>query len=189
METQSALEWQDRTGGGQVYPEDSLGEGREKFEGNEHRIFQSEDGRRAIKLTRPPNFGARGSLADYLDNLVLNNFLWGDDLRVEGIVETPAGLQLIVSQPWIFNEPWLDEAGAYSEIHRFLTGLGFREVRLHTFQRDAADQSPTMLMDARPANILKDAESGLLIPIDVHIAAPECELKLAWDEQRRREAG
>lgn len=182
METESALEWQESSGGGQSYSEDSLGEGREKFEGNEHRIFQTEDGKRAIKLTRPPNFGARGSLGDYLDNLILNNYLWGDDLRVEGLIQRAEGLQIIVSQPWIFNEPWEDDVAAYDEIRNFLKGFGFTETRLHTFRRDTPETGITTIMDARPANILKDAESGCLVPIDVHIAAPESELAQAWEE-------
>lgn len=148
-------------------------------EGNEHRIFQTEDGRRAIKLTRPPNYGARGGLAEYLNNLVLNNCLWGDDLKVEGVQPTPEGLQLVISQPWIAGTP-----APYDEIRVQMIGRGFTELKAEHFH-DA--QSGISVMDARTANIFRDAASGLLVPIDVHISAPESVLALAWEEQRRRE--
>lgn len=173
------MEWQAASGGGQSYSEDSLGEGRMIAEGNEHRIFQTEDGRRAIKLTRPPNYGARGGLADYLDNLVLNNYLWGDDLRVEGIRRIAAGLQLIISQPWIAGTP-----ARYDEIRQEMTGRGFAEVKPEHFHDPVKGIG---VMDARTANIFKDSATGLLIPIDVHISAPAVVIAFAWEEQRRRE--
>ena len=181
MEAESALEWETLCPGGARYSEDWLGEAPLIAEGNEHRIFQSEDGSRAIKLTRPPNFGAMGCLADYLDNFVLNNHLWGDDLRLEGIQTTTAGLQLIVSQPWIRGAPATEE-----EIRSFLAGKGFAPCGTNAFRNS---HTGIRLADARPANIFKDHLTGLLMPVDVHVRAPEGVLTLAWEEQQRRENG
>lgn len=56
MEAESAMEWETIFRGGARYSEDWLAEAPLIAEGNEHRIFQSEDGSRAIKITRPKRF-------------------------------------------------------------------------------------------------------------------------------------
>lgn len=180
MEAESALEWNAACGGGQGYPEDSFETGQQFAEGNEHRIFQTADGCRALKLTRPPNYGARGSLLDYLDNLVLNNFLTGDDLRVEGIVATPPGPQLIVSQPWIQGVP-----ATTAQITEFFEGKNFESAGENAWYSRA---SGIRIFDARTANIIFDSVTGYLIPIDIHISAPPDVVDQAWAEQKRREA-
>jgi hypothetical protein len=179
MEAESAMEWDRTSGGGQGYPEDSFETGQQFAEGNEHRIFQNDEGSRAIKLTRPPNFGARGSLLDYLDNLVLNNFLSGDDLRIEGVINTEAGPQLVVSQPWVKGNP-----AAVEEIRHFFSRQGFEPAGENAWYSPV---SGVRIMDARPANIFVDAESGLLMPIDIHIHAPADVLEEAWAYQKKRE--
>ena len=179
MEAESAMEWDRASGGGQGYSEDSFETGKQFAEGNEHRIFQNDDGSRAIKLTRPPNFGARGGLLDYLDNLVLNNYLSGDDLRIEGVVRTDDGPQLIVSQPWVKGPPASPEL-----IRGFFLTQGFEPAGENAWY---SPLSGIRIMDARPANIFRDAETGLLMPIDIHIHAPAGVLEEAWAYQKQRE--
>jgi hypothetical protein len=179
MEAESALEWDRTSGGGQSYPEDSFETGRQFAEGNEHRIFQNDDGSRAVKLTRPPNFGARGGLLDYLNNLVLNNYLSGDDLRVEGVIRTDVGPQLIISQPWVKGPPASPES-----IRDFFLTHGFEPAGQNAWY---SPLSGIRVMDARPANIFQDSETGLLMPIDIHMHAPAAVLEEAWDYQKQRE--
>ena len=101
METESAMEWERACNCAESYPADIFETAREIPGGNEHRVFQNSDGTRAIKVTNPPGYGAEGDLISYLNNLVLNNFLHGDELQVEFFQQAEAGLQLVVTQPWI----------------------------------------------------------------------------------------
>lgn len=105
METESALDWERSCSGTAGYPADLFETAHEVPGGNEHRVFQTSDGTRAIKVTNPPGYGAEGELIAYLNNLVLNNFLHGDDQQVEFFQQTPAGLQLVITQPWIEGVP------------------------------------------------------------------------------------
>lgn len=180
MEAESALEWDRASGGRQSYPAGTFDTGRQYAEGNEHRIFQNGDGSRAIKLTRPPNYGARGGLLEYLDNLVLCNWLTADDLRLEGIVDTPQGPQLIISQPWVPEVTASEE-----QIAAFFQAHGFVADGVNAWFSAA---TRIRIMDARPANIFIDPESGVLVPIDIHINAPAEILEAAWQEQTRRES-
>lgn len=179
MEAESALEWDRTSGGRQSYPEDSFEAGKQFAEGNEHRIFQNDDGSRAIKLTRPPNYGARGALLEYLDNLVVCNYLAADDLRLEGVMETPEGPQLIISQPWV-----PEHVASLVQIAAFLTHHGFEPAGVHAWY---SASEGIRIMDARPANIFVDPETGILIPIDIHFNVPPELLEEAWREQERRE--
>lgn len=126
--------------------------------GSEHDVFSVADGR-VLKMTRPPNFGARGDAVNYLTNVLACDSLLGMDWRFEGIVETSDGVRIISSQAFIVGEE-ADE----SLIEAQLTMLGFEKKREHTWSR----YDGLMLADARPANILRDA-AGLLHFIDVHV--------------------
>ncbi|MES2709849.1 MAG: hypothetical protein V4726_24850 [Verrucomicrobiota bacterium] len=181
METESALEWEKFCRGRKGYSADLFEDCREQPGGNEHQIFQTGDGTRAIKLTNPPSFGAWGALLPYLNNLVLNNHLHGDDQRVEAFLPAPEGgegVQLVMTQPWILG----DDAGE-EEISRFMIERGFELFCPNGWISTATNVKIT---DARSPNI-KKSEGGLLIPIDVHIVAPETVLEAAWREQAERE--
>jgi Serine/Threonine/Tyrosine Kinase found in polyvalent proteins len=180
METESAMEWERSCGGNESYPADLFETAREIPGGNEHRVFQTSDGTRAIKVTNPPGYGAEGDLIAYLNNLVLNNFLHGDDLQVEFFQQTQAGLQLVISQPWIEGVPAQEV-----EISRFMAGRGFEMVRPYYWH---SAETGIRVFDARPANVFKESVSGILIPIDVHIKVPESILEEAWCEQLIKEA-
>lgn len=179
METESALDWDLATAGRKENSPDQFKAGGEFAEGNEHRIFLDGEGKRALKLTRPPNYGARGSLLEYLDNLVLNNAEFGDDLRLEGIFATEDGPQLVVSQPWIQGRP-----ATLEEIADFFEHRGYLPSGVHAWW---SETTGTRIMDARPANIFIDSATGLMIPIDVHITTSASRLEEAWQEQRTRE--
>lgn len=180
MESESAMEWDRTSRGRQSYPEDSFEVGREYAQGNEHRVFQSIEGLRAVKLTaNPPTFGAWGTLLAYLDNLVLNNYLHGDDQRVETFLPTTKGVHLVLSQPWIQGSP-----AAEDEIGEFMISRGFANCGPHFWK---SESTGVLISDARPANVFKETESGMLIPIDVQVRAPAAMVEAAWREQAERE--
>ncbi len=126
--------------------------------GSEHDVFPVADGR-ILKMTLPPNFGARGDAATYLTNLLACDSLLGMDWRFEGVAQTSEGVRIISSQAFIVGEE-----AEESLIEAQLTMLGFEKKREHTWRR----HDDVTLADARPANILRD-ESGLLHFIDVHV--------------------
>jgi len=182
MEIESAMEWDRTSRGRQSYPKDSFEIGKEYAQGNEHRVFQSIDGLRAVKLTaNPPTFGSWGKLMPYLDNLVLNNHLHGDDQQVETFLPTPKGVQLVMSQPWIQGCPALEE-----EISQFMISREFANFGLNVWR---SEKTGVIISDARPANIFKETETGMLIPIDVQVRAPRIIVEKAWREQAEREKG
>ncbi len=140
--------------------------------GNEHRVFLLRDKTRVLKLTNPPNFGAQGGLLNYLNNIVLSNFLWSDDIQLEAVRRTEAGPELIISQPFIRGRHATEE-----EIAAFFTARGFTYRGYHSYQRP----SGLRIADARPANIILDALTKRFMPIDLHILNASADLLAeAW---------
>ncbi len=180
MEAKSAMEWEESYGWRENDSENIFDDAQEVPGGNEHRVFQTRDGKRAIKITNPPGFGAEGELLSYLDNLVLNNYLHGDDILVETFLKKSGGLQVVVTLPWIQGSPAPED-----EIELFMKSRGIEPTRSHAWH---SPELGIRIFDARPANIFKELESGMLIPIDVHIKSPPDVLEEAWREQQIREA-
>jgi hypothetical protein len=140
--------------------------------GNEHRVFLLRAENRVLKLTNPPNFGAQGSLINYLNNLVLNNLLWGDEMQLEAVRGTHAGPELIISQPYVEGR-----FASAEEIGDFFVAHGFAFCGYHSFQLS----SGLRIADARPANIKIDSLTQTFMPIDLHILnAPADLLEEAW---------
>jgi len=143
--------------------------------GNEHRVFLVKEISRVLKVTNPPNFGAQGSLLNYLNNLVLSNLLWGDDIRLESVRATADGPALIVSQPFIEGREATEE-----EITAFFAARGFTFCGYHSYQ----DAAGLRIADARPANIIMDSITNQFSPIDLHILnAPPGLLEQAWSAE------
>ncbi|WP_172683433.1 hypothetical protein, partial [Verrucomicrobium spinosum] len=102
-EAESLVSWS-RQKGWLIHPEgfERLVEDLPIFEGGvERNVFGHPPSGRVIKVTLPPNFGARGELSAYLKNIAWSNLLYGDDIRLEGVIETKAGPAVVVSQPFI----------------------------------------------------------------------------------------
>ena len=54
------------------------------------------------------------------------------------------------------------------EIENFFAEFGFESIGDHSFRRSLSDTKITV-RDARPDNVFKHHESGILIPIDIQI--------------------
>lgn len=127
---------------------------------SEHDVLLDPIAGRVIKLTKPPNFGARGVAIDYLTNLLACRHLLAFDWRFEGILNTSEGARIVSSQPFIRGEnPTVEHIADH------FANLGFTQgPHAHTFVREDG----ITIADARPDNILRDPD-GILMPIDVHI--------------------
>ncbi len=136
-----------------------IGSATELDGASEHDVYLDAAAGRVLKLTMPPNFGARGEAAAYLTNLLACNTLLNDDWCFEGVVDGVDGLRIASSQPFV-----LGERASVPEIDAYFGALGMTKERENTYAR--ADG--LRVADARPDNILRDA-AGRLLPIDIHI--------------------
>lgn len=59
------------------------------------------DQARVLKVTKPPVFGQRHSVLDYVNNIVWSNWLFADDIQIEGVLAVEEGVSIVISQPYI----------------------------------------------------------------------------------------
>lgn len=128
--------------------------------GAEHEVLLDEKAGRVLKLTTPPNFGARGEALSYLENLLAYDALLGFEWCFEGVLQEPDGLCFITSQPFVVGSEATPE-----QIEAWFSGQGFMPKRENSFIRSI---DGITIADARPANVLRDAK-GNIFPIDIHI--------------------
>lgn len=139
--------------------------------GNEHQVYRDSLTKRVIKLTRPPAFGAQGEAYIYLNNFLAANLLFGDDIRLEGLVEASDGLRFVISQPFVEGQ-----ISSKERIESYFFELGFVLSGTHSFRHQ---ESGLIIADARPANVLEDTQ-GMLFPIDVQVLWPAHDLSELW---------
>jgi hypothetical protein len=130
--------------------------------GAEHQVWAHNDGfyHRVFKVTRPPNYGARGRLLSYVQNALWCNYLFGDDIQLEGVCQFPEGLAVIISQPYIIGRPptpaeiveWC-ELGGYERKNDLLW--------IHP-------ETGVRIADTHEGNF-KVLASGVMVPIDLQV--------------------
>lgn len=134
--------------------------------GSEHKVAARVGFERVVKVLDAHAI-ATESLFDYLTDHELANFLFGDDIEIEGFYEENGRLHLVVSQPWIDGphpelpalKRGLEDEGLVSESPSGSTGIfiipieGLRDIHV---------------IDIKPDNVILDEETGRIIPIDVH---------------------
>ncbi|MDB6075462.1 MAG: Carboxynorspermidine decarboxylase, partial [Verrucomicrobiaceae bacterium] len=150
-ETESLLGWAQKSGW--LIEHTALARYTEKsteLEGaSEHDVYLDNEAGRVLKLTKPPNFGARGEAKAYLGNVLACRLLLGVDWRLEGVVTAPDGLRILTSQGFIQGERASD-----AQIESWFAALGFLKVRENTYQ----NSDGISVADARPDNIFRDAK-------------------------------
>jgi len=104
-ESESLLHWAAETGrllsGAKL---DELIAGFKLLNGGlEHQVFFTKRTGRVFKITKPPHFGHTWFLQDYVRNLIWCNCVFGDDMRLEGVISTPDGVSVVISQPYIIG--------------------------------------------------------------------------------------
>lgn len=110
----------------------------------------------------PPNFGARGEVLEYVRNAIWANEMFGDDIRLEGIIETEAGPAIVTSQPFIEGrEPTVDEISEWFESQGYVAD-GYNKWR--------HPETGAVIADAHSGNLVM-TDAGL-IPIDLQILNP-----------------
>jgi hypothetical protein len=133
--------------------------------GDEHDVFYEPLTGRVIKVTKnPQSFGAQGSAYGYLRNQERCNAFFADSIRFEGILQTETGDALVISQPFVRGEP-----ASAEQIIGYFSAHGFKKTRQDCFELGLPDGRQVLIADARPANVLVQEDSGLLLPIDVQV--------------------
>ena len=116
-----------------------------------------------------------GTPAEYLDRLALQNKVFGDDQRYEGITQDGRGEpRIITSQAAIKGDP-----PSSVEISRYMASLGFEPVsgqEGNVFYR-ASDN--TAVFDAHGGNLIK-TDYGI-VPIDLATVHPDDRLLQALE--------
>lgn len=146
---------------------------------------------RYFKITHPGSFGftvivTSGDVPDltaatpleYLERLLLQNRVFGDDLRLEGIIEAGGEVSVLTSQPNLTGDPVTPpEIAAFMQRLWFqpLPGLQLGHPGALAFYRDLDEVA---VFDAHVANFVKDT-AGTVLPIDLILVRADAALQRA----------
>jgi hypothetical protein len=142
--------------------------------GQEHEVWFDDNSKRVLKATYPQSFGniisedGVGAPAAYLERLALQNEFFGDDVRVERIVNENGKLRVVTSQPYITGKSATD-----SEIESYFENIGFKPYSAGGKNFFYNPEHNLLAFDAHRGNLIN--QDGNIIPIDVGIqkATPE----------------
>ncbi len=144
---------------------------KDRRKGQEHTVYRHRDprGDTAIKITNAGEFGARGSLGGYLEQMARQNEMFGDAIAIEGWLQFPgeSGPRLVTSQPW--------QRGRHStleEIETYMRRKGFQRA-----YEGAWWNGSTVVSDALPKNFIT-ATDGSVYPIDLVIETPSSQNRI-----------
>lgn len=155
-EAESLVSWAES--GGWLVEADgfsTLSQGFADLEGGaEHDVFAAPVYGRVIKLTRAPNFGARGRLVDYLWNIKWSNDLFHDDIKLEGVIPSDAGPLLVTSQPFIQGTSPKEEM-----IAEWFGLQGYVKAGPGTWKNP---ESGALVADANPRNFVLTPEGDIV---------------------------
>ncbi len=120
-------------------------------------------------MSIPQNFGAQGGATDYLTNLENHNRYFGDDIRIEGVLQIGDLVAIISSQPFISGRKATDD-----EIETWFISLDYEKgAQPNTFVLNATAKI-IKVYDARPDNVIFSL-GGQVIPIDLQIIVKDIE--------------
>lgn len=115
---------------------------------------------------------------EYLERILLQNQLFGDDLKLEGLAGEPGGVSIVTSQPVLVGvAPTPAEITAFPQQLWFqpLTGLQLGHPGALAFYRDLDEVA---VFDAHVANFVKDT-NGTVLPIDLILVRADAALQRA----------
>ncbi len=157
----------------------------------EHEVRYRAEDNRAVKRTHPGTFGFRPEFQNdkwvsvpatplaYLRRFQLQNELFVDDVRLEGVMpsegpsmvigQPPGGISLVISQPWLDARETAQPHPAEAEVADYFNKRGFVHIpdAFYGWRREA---DGVVILDARPDNFVQ-TPAGLL-PIDLQLFAP-----------------
>lgn len=130
-------------------------------------VWKFQDGPALIPIAKAGKLDVREALpSEYLERLDLQNALFGDDVRIEGILKNG---KLVISQSLIQGMDPTEK-----EVEAFLKGLGWKRVPANlqllpnnlmaTAWGHAAEK--VVMVDARPPNF-KKTKGGAILAIDL----------------------
>ena len=116
---------------------------------------------------------------EYLERLRLQNDLFADDIRLEGVALESEKLVIITSQPAILGSAVTDE-----EMLAFMRQLRFQPLAGLSLGRPGAlafyhDLDEVAAFDAHPGNFVKD-DNGVVLPIDLVMVRADAALQMAF---------
>lgn len=119
-------------------------------------------GGRVYKITKnPPRYGHTHDL-NYVQNLIWCNEIFGDDVRIEGVVSRPEGAALVISQPYIVGR-----SPTEAEVKQWFEMQGCVQLGPHCWKFP----NGMIVSDAHTGNLIL-MRDGALVPIDLHIEKP-----------------
>ncbi len=145
--------------------------------GAEHRVYHDQKQGYAFKATNTGRCGmfyeqgepVSSLPSEYLERWRLQNEIFGDTAELEGLIETPTGVCLVVSQRWITGD-----VPSEFDIIEVMQSLGFATTAQAECYYRALDD--IAVMDCHDGNFVK-LENGLVVPIDVIPLHPDAGLK------------
>ena len=134
-------------------------------------------------MTHPGSFGwssagegLKATPLEYLDRLAWQNLLFSDEIKIIAIVGEKRVLQMVTSQPYIF-EPYDSPDITLEEIDHFFEVRHFDKISVNPdapwfFNSDLG----IAIGDGHPGNFIRDVH-GEIVPIDLVIGKPGREFR------------
>lgn len=122
------------------------------------RLIDEETGDMAFKPT--------DSLFDYITDHMLVNYVFGDDIHLEGLYRQNGALFIVISQPFVAGDHPLAE-----EIPSRLADQGLVQTDLKSpneFYVHGGEAGALIIKDVHADNVVLGSHTGLLHPIDIH---------------------
>ncbi len=115
---------------------------------------------------------------EYFERWLLQNSLFGDGVRLEGVAEEETGLVVLISQPNITGE-----AATPEEIETFMRQLWFKPLGELGLGGPGAlgfyrDLDEVAAFDAHAGNFVKDRD-GVILPIDLILVRADAAMQSA----------
>ena len=134
--------------------------------GQEHIVWPGEAIGRTFKATYPNQFGktiGEATPQTYFERLGLANQIFGDDIRMEGLVNDGGKLRVVTSQTTVKGSTASPE-----DVVQCLEQHGFHSLDVEDQQLWHNPQVNVVAFDAHTSNFIKTPEG--VIPIDVNLA-------------------
>jgi hypothetical protein len=169
--------------------ENTVINGRKKIgDGSEHQVHSDKPTNRVIKYTNPDVTGSGVvgqslNVFDYLRNLAAQNEIFGDDIRLEGIVNLGEPFpRVVISQSFVKGRD-----STPKEIDAYLKGRGFEKQEDGSWIR-VRDGQIQRVWDAVPGNLktVKVGKKSTVVPFDVQISVESVAAESRVEESRAR---
>lgn len=134
--------------------------------GREHKVAFIEAAQRVVKIVNARKLATQ-SLFDYLTDLELANYLFGDDIELAGFYTSDADFHVVITQPFI--------QGVHPDWNTLVAGLdalGLRHEspasKTSSFVVCADGVGELNVIDLHENNVIQGSHNGDMVPIDAH---------------------